>query len=107
MMISKICGKFTLFGARVSVLEAREYPYSARDNFDVVVDRHASLSFARTSPLTLVRQLNLVVVVAALIQTQRRGHYNSVAATFISMSRQSLMLPDGYRGVYRVDGSLY
>jgi hypothetical protein len=31
--IKKYCDRFTLFEARVSVLEAREYPYSARDNF--------------------------------------------------------------------------
>jgi hypothetical protein len=80
MMISKI---FTLFKRAVSLLEAREFSYCA--SF-VVVDRRRLLllSIARTSPLTL----DGAVVVAPLIQTQRRFHYNNtVAATFISMLR--------------------
>jgi hypothetical protein len=64
-------------------MRVQEFPYSRaeyftlfEDNF-VVVDRTTT----RTSPLTLVG-----AVVATLIQTQRRYHYNNtVAASFISM----------------------
>jgi hypothetical protein len=80
---------------------AHEYPYSRAAVSLLSTDTRST----RTSPLTLV---GAVVVVATLIQTQRRFHYNryTVAATFISMLKLQGSSSHGYRGSTAIDGLL-
>jgi hypothetical protein len=81
-----------------SLFEAREFTYCAHSF--VVVDR--------TSVVTLVRRFVVVVVVVALIQTQRHdytGCYTG-AATFISMLRLQGSSSHGFRGSTAIDGLL-